>query len=107
MFCLIFPRGTSAWFPATFPEWFLCHGGQWLTRTDELSDGWSLKGSCWLRLHRANGPEAMAGEQACRYPSLSLYLREGGLSFTDAWPSLALCPEGFTQVALGPHQRSW
>lgn len=45
----------------------------------------------------------MAGEQAIQIPPLYVCTSGKGEGFTDAWLSLTLSPEDFTQVALTPH----
>lgn len=129
MFCLIFPAGSSAWFPATSPELLLCHGEEWLTGADELGDscicfgvfcpislvglmhgpphfsavGGALRGLAGPGCSRQMGLRPWLGSKPYRYPPLYACTSGKGEGFTDAWPSLVLSPEDFTQVALTPH----
>lgn len=121
--------GSSAWFPATSPELLLCHGEEWLTGADELGDscicfgvfcpislvglmhgpphfsavGGALRGLAGPGCSRQMGLRPWLGSKPYRYPPLYACTSGKGEGFTDAWPSLVLSPEDFTQVALTPH----
>lgn len=65
--------------------------------------GGALRGLAGPGCSRQMGLRPWLGSKPYRYPPLYACTSGKGEGFTDAWPSLVLSPEDFTQVALTPH----